>query len=600
MLALGYAWAAIHVPAQLEMVVTADRLTQMQVDYEGSPGPDAEHTATYMLAAGGWRRVHLPVRADRIFSLRLHPSRGPVVLRLRSMRVRSGFPGWFGHRVIHDFDLGGLRALRQVDALVPEDGAARIVVGAAADDPCLRIAPPAPLPLGVDWIAAGGQFLLGALGWLVLWLAGLGAGRYLHRFLPPVGRWLLGPTPAGAPPPENRGSRSWMGIVLACVALVLFLREPGFFLHPQFWAEDGKVLFTEARVYGWRSLGMPHPGYYILAQRLVAWLAAGLPALAAPWIYCYAALAYTLLAAWFCLRARLEDLMDQPGRAALALALVLGPQSGEVQMKLIGSQWLLMSILLILLLQDQPRRPGQAAVDLLGLVFAGLTGPYVVLYAPWFLLRLRRAAGGWSRYNAVLAATAGALAFVQAVRIWLTPALPVVMNRQPAAWVYQLMFVLPGGLFFGDTVPARLGRAFYVLSPLALGLLAWALLRGETKRRWAALALIGCGGLAYGAGLRAVAPDLGIDPFGAGERYFQPIYTAALWLGVLYCHDASKRLRVASTVALGMMLMASASRFKGQEWPDLRWSDYAPRLDAGDAVQLPVLPGWEIQIPARN
>ena len=400
---------------------------------------------------------------------------------------------------------------------------------------------------------------------------------------------------------RKQWSLHWMIGPLLLVAVVLFLRKPSYFFHPQFWAEDATVLFLEARQYGWHSFFLLHPGYYILAPRFVACAAAHLPALFVPWIYSYAALFFTLLTAWFCLRARLDDLMDRRGRMALALALVLTPSDGEILFALIGSQWLLMPILFVLIVQAQPLRRGQAAFDFLGLLVAGLTGPYIVLFAPWFLVRLRRAAGGWSRYNLLLIAIAWVLAGIQFWQLRKAGVPSPDDFGQPIEWLKGVGFVFPGSLFFGSA-PRYLGRAFYVIDPLLLALLGWTLWRGQVNRRWAALCLLGCGGVAYAGAVREVLPSiLSLDPFIEGSRYFYPFYLSTMWTAVIYCYDASARLRTASQVALAMVLMSTASHFVVPPADNLDWQAYTERLDAGKAVEgIQILPGWSVDFPARN
>ena len=392
--------------------------------------------------------------------------------------------------------------------------------------------------------------------------------------------------------------------------LLTAFRLPAVFVHPQFWAEDATVLFVEARLHGWHSLFIPHPAYYIVGTRLVPCAVAGLPALYAPCIYCYTALAFTLLAAWFCLRARLDYLMDRRGRIALALALVLAPQDGEAMMKLIGCQWVLMTILLILMLQTPPEKPRQAIADFLGLLLAGLTGPFVLFYAPWFLVRLQKVTGGRSWYNVLLIGTAWSLAAIQLLSIWYGPnPHPEPFSSDVKVWLRQLGFTLPSGLFFGAILPGYLGRAFYLISPLLLLLVGWALWRGESRRFWPALTLLCCGAVAYAGGLKIAAAEFAaLNPFGSGGRYFYPFYVFALWVGILYAYDACQPLRKAAGVAVVMMLASSASDFTlasnhgsaFTRWPDLDWETYARRLDAGQAVeQVPILPSWTEKLPAR-
>ncbi len=389
------------------------------------------------------------------------------------------------------------------------------------------------------------------------------------------------------------------------MAFLTFARRPDFVARPQFWAEDVIILFSQARAGGWHTLFTPYPDYYIFAQRLVACVAAPLPAVWAPAIYCYSAWAYLLLSSWFCLRARLDDLMDRRGRIALALALILVPQSGEIVVVLIGSPWTLAPILCLLILQAAPRKPGSAAMDLLGLALAGLSGPFIVLFAPWFLLRFRRVGGGFSPYNCLLVAVAWSLAAVQFCSIRQSPPYKTAWCRDPHQWIKELGMQLPGGLFFGAHLPGYIGAGFYVIAPALLALLGWALWRMEGKRRWAALVLGGCAASVYVGAINKTQPEMvaWLDPFRGAGRYFYPVYLFAMWLGIVCFYDAaSARLRAAAAAALVMMLLASASLFTFTPQPDLHWKHYARQLDAGAAQEnVPILPtDWKMDFPARK
>src|SRR5580704_11312779 len=60
--------------------------------------------------------------------------------------------------------------------------------------------------------------------------------------------------------------------VVLAAALILFLRTPGSFTHPQFWAEDG-MIFNQYYLDGWVTLFHPS-GYFLTIARIVA-IAAG-------------------------------------------------------------------------------------------------------------------------------------------------------------------------------------------------------------------------------------------------------------------------------------------------------------------------------------
>ena len=231
-----------------------------------------------------------------------------------------------------------------------------------------------------------------------------------------------------------------------------------------------------------------------------------------------------------------------------------------------------------------------------------MTGPYIVLYAPWFLVRLRGITGGCSRYNLLLIGVAWCLAGVQFWAMLHGPYPQDAFTLDAAQWLKELGFVLPSGLFFGASTPHYLGRVFYVITPVLLLLLGWALWRGERKRLWAALALCGCGAVAYAGGIRThAAAVIDLDPFGGGSRYFYPFYLFCMWMAVIYCFDRSERLRGAARLALAMMLLAAASDFTSPDWPNLHWDQYAPSLDAGtENVSVPILPNFTVDFPAKE
>src|SRR3989304_8909630 len=82
-------------------------------------------------------------------------------------------------------------------------------------------------------------------------------------------------------------SRNRLAIaVCLCLGGLLYLRRPDAFYNPQFFAEDGIILFREAHAYGFASLLVPYSGYYHTFSRLAA-LAGGLFSLALVpvWVY---------------------------------------------------------------------------------------------------------------------------------------------------------------------------------------------------------------------------------------------------------------------------------------------------------------------------
>ena len=432
------------------------------------------------------------------------------------------------------------------------------------------------------------------------------ARQHLRRFFTAALRALDGdsteipssdrPGPAG----PSVTVASVVGVLMA-VGFIAFLRRPDIIVRPQFWAEDG-MLFTDAREQGWNVLFSPYPAYFIVAQRFVTCAVAHLPVLWQPVCFCYSAFALMLLTAWFCLRARLDYLMDFRGRVAMAFAVVLVPHSGEVFLVLINTQWTLAPILLILIIQEHTRRFGEAVIDFLGLLIAGMTGPFIVLYAPWFLLRFRRVTGGFSAYNIALVAVAWTLVLAQILMMRTGPLPPCQYSSEVHKWLKTMAFWLPGGLFFGESVPLYLGRMFWLITPALLGLLGWALWRTERKRFWAALALCGAAAATYLGGFSSASPaDVdSLSTFDFGGRYFYPTYVFFIWMGIIFYHDVSSRLRLAAKIALVMIFFAGASHFTIAPLENYHWANFARKVDAGESQKdVPFPPGWTMDIPAR-
>jgi hypothetical protein len=80
-----------------------------------------------------------------------------------------------------------------------------------------------------------------------------------------------------------------LGACALFFAIVLFVRCPATILHPEFWAEDGVIWYSDAYTIGWHSLFSPHTGYLQTISRLVALVAQGFPLQWAPGIFVAAA-----------------------------------------------------------------------------------------------------------------------------------------------------------------------------------------------------------------------------------------------------------------------------------------------------------------------
>lgn len=217
---------------------------------------------------------------------------------------------------------------------------------------------------------------------------------------------------------EKAGSRPgwsgvWFFLAAPLLVLALLLREPGHFINPQFWAEDGTSFFMQAWEDGFaRSVFSPLSGYLHTFPRLTAGLALLFPLKAAPLVFNLAAFAAQALPILYLLGGRLARHLPNRGVRVLAAALYVAvPNSYETYVNLTNSQWSLGFAALLILLADRPVNRWVQGGELALLALFALTGPFCIVLLPCAALNLyerRRdaAKGWWIAQTAVLAAGA--------------------------------------------------------------------------------------------------------------------------------------------------------------------------------------------------
>lgn len=173
--------------------------------------------------------------------------------------------------------------------------------------------------------------------------------------------------------------------VLVTLFIILFLlRIPDLVLKPQFWAEDGSVFFREANCLGAESFFTTYQGYYHLVPRLTAYIASHIDQLYAPAIYCGTALFLTAVVLYLVLSPRLM----LPYKPLLALLIVIIPNGAEVYGNITNTQWYLAIGLLIIFIFKPSDIKRNLIIELLFVLVAGLTGPFILLIIPVMALLL--------------------------------------------------------------------------------------------------------------------------------------------------------------------------------------------------------------------
>ena len=209
-------------------------------------------------------------------------------------------------------------------------------------------------------------------------------------------------------------------LVVVASALIVFSRRPDAFIHPQFWAEDGKYWFATAYNHGGvAELFQPHTGYLQFLSRSTAMVSMLFPVSWAPGIFVAVAVAVQVAPAAFLVSERCSSLIaSRTLRLFLASLYVAIPNSFEVDANLTNAQWHL-ALLALLVVVAKPPRTAPARVADVGIVaLSGLTGPFCILLFPvaCVFLALRR-----RPWTAVLVGAVGVTGLAQLVMLFTSP-----------------------------------------------------------------------------------------------------------------------------------------------------------------------------------
>ncbi len=193
-----------------------------------------------------------------------------------------------------------------------------------------------------------------------------------------------------APPGlSSRSGFPWA--LLAGAGLLLFSRNPQTFLHPQLWAEDGRVWLEEAYNYGAASLFWPRAGYLQTFSRLVALAGLVFPFTALPRFFVVVSFLVQLLPAGLLLSARARALMPwAPARMILVFYYIVEPNSSELFVNLTNAMWHLALAGLLIVVLEKPQSMLMRMTDMAVLALSGLSGPLGLYIAPiawWETLR---------------------------------------------------------------------------------------------------------------------------------------------------------------------------------------------------------------------
>jgi hypothetical protein len=449
--------------------------------------------------------------------------------------------------------------------------------------------------------------------------------------------------------PQNEKTRKWQtlpiasgwtfGILVVTFAGLFVLRRPDCVTNPQFWAEDGVIIFREQLVNGWLSaLATPYRGYFPLLARLVAGPASIFPVSFAPLVYNLSGIAIDSVCCALFFLPRYECFMKSALLRLVLCVLAVGAfQTTEMAGTLINSMWYLVlaGILLILLPPqiDMHSRPVIAGVwCLLGLVI-GASAPMLVIAIPIATYHLVR--GFWRGGLISLAIAFGAFAqtlfaFFSSRGLTLAhPGAKGVAVAMVGAFAYKVMLQA----MVGAGIALRLATAKwlpYVLSAVVVAAL-WMLCLIVLSRgsRWKILVPI------YLMFASMSLPFIGRDEARfftnlttsdpRGERYFflascMFAYLVAYTLDwvISYCllrRNGEVGLTDATIKAAALLVIFAGGlrgNFHVDRFPDLQWQMYAKRIDGWvqdrrsgkptPAISVPINPQglWQIDLPSLS
>jgi hypothetical protein len=414
-------------------------------------------------------------------------------------------------------------------------------------------------------------------------------------------------------------------LLTAGALALLSSHRPDAFTHPQFWAEEGSVIFQDAyndpRLV---TLFAPVVGYLVVLPRLVAGIAAWMPLPVVPLLFTLVASVLQILPVLFVASDRMAHAGPRWLRILLGVIYLASPNF-EVHANLTNAQWHLAVLAGLVLVASPPRSRAARVFDIAVLLLCGLTGPFAFLMLPIAVARvlIERDRGWWLGVLAVVTATlavqlpvlleSGRLGVGRNAARWSGPGM-VPLGAAPL----KLLYLLPARVF----IPALTGTegnvhfnlyagGRIVLAAVSCSLgVALVVVAAVAAPTWLRLFAAYC--------LLALAASLA-SPIGStdlpqwdwlmsapgGERYFLLPVVGFL---ALVAWAVSRIPWTAARWAIGGALLAGYSTGAIASWHfpvrthhDLAASERAlAEADPGSTVVVPINPdGWAMRLVKR-
>ncbi len=385
-----------------------------------------------------------------------------------------------------------------------------------------------------------------------------------------VARWPKGSASKPVASWDEQKVTRWFVFV---AAVLLWVRKPWGLLNAQLWAEDGPIHLADVDAWGLNAASVPYRGYLQLLPRLIAWASQHL-ADVAYWPFLYNAAAF-LVTIGVLLRFT-STRLSLPGKPWLVLSFVLLAHTGEVWFNLTNLRWLTSFFLLQQLLMDRPMTRAQRVGDLVIVGLAGLTGPFVLIYLPFFIWHWWR--DGDREDLAVLLVAAGCAI----VQMFCFLDSDLVLEAQSRSLKLGLLLAVIGSRLvvwplLGSGVAESLSLAALAVIGLTFiaVLLGWSL-RAHPRRRLRVY-VVTTFGLMTSICMWRIRPDTwaSADLVNA-DSYF---YIPRILLGWLVIWEFAARPRAVAYAARAVALLAV-----------YQWARYCDAIRRGDPANIPTLP----------
>jgi hypothetical protein len=372
-------------------------------------------------------------------------------------------------------------------------------------------------------------------------------------------------------------------------SLIIFLRRPDAFLNPQFWAEDGVIFFKECYYYNLTSALTPYAGYLHFIPRIIALISNKVIGVRlAPFFYntCTLIIYIAVIANVYSRRVNLNN------KILYILSLCLVPCYGnEIFMNVTNIQWFTGILIIVILIKREPSSqfgniPLQWVSDIIQLLLAGLTGPFIVILIPLYAIRLYIQK---NIHSLVVGAVAGITSIIQLGFLLTTSSeaancgisVHYIINFIEYKVTYQYFF---GWLNYSD-------KYSYIYLMAYISLITYLLKLIYSSKNRNSLIFISCHFLFIGATLIRMKGDPVIFNIIGGNRYLYIPYVMLSWVLI---SELNKSNRVFIYSLLMIILSSSLTSKFTTKYIDYNWKTHAEKIGK-ENIEIPINPpGWSV------